>query len=75
MREFKEFVEKFVDALEIEESSELSRESYFRELEEWGSLSAMMLIAMIDEEYGKSIGDKEIKVAETLEDLFKLAVA
>ncbi len=75
MGEFKEFVEKFVDALEIEESSELSRESYFRELEEWGSLSAMMLIAMIDEEYGKSIGDKEIKVAETLEDLFKLAVA
>ena len=43
--EIKEFIEKFADAIDVENVDELTEETEFRELEEWSSLSVMLLIA------------------------------
>lgn len=71
--EIKDFIEKFADAIEVENVDELTEDTEFRELEEWSSLSVMLLIAFFDEEFEKQIGDKDIRSCTTLQDLYNLA--
>ncbi|RKE04593.1 phosphopantetheine-binding protein [Marinifilum flexuosum] len=73
--EIKEFIEKFAEAIEVEEVEILNAETEFRELDEWSSLSIMMLIAMMDEEYEKQVGDKEIKACQTIQDLYGITLS
>jgi acyl carrier protein len=70
-----EFILKFADAIEIAEVENLSGETVFRDLDEWSSLSVMLLIAFYDEEFGKEIGNVAIKECITIEDLYNLAIA
>lgn len=73
--DLQEFIGKFAEAIEIEEVENLSSETVFRDLEEWSSLSVMLLIAFYDEEFEKEIGDAAIKECTTIEDLYNLAIA
>lgn len=68
----KEFIEKFAEALDDIDSSTLTPETKFRELDEWSSLAALSIIAMADEEYDKEISGTDLKKAETIQDLFNL---
>lgn len=68
-----DFIEKLVEALEIEDVSTVTGETIFRDLDEWSSLSVMLLIAMFDEEFEKEITDKDIKACTTVADLYKFA--
>lgn len=69
----KDFIEKFAEAVDIEENVEkLNANTNFRKIEEWSSLAALSVIAMFDEEYGKTISGKEIRAAKTIEDLYNL---
>ena len=68
--EIKDFIEKFAEAIEIDDASTLSGSTEFKELDEWSSLAALSVISMVDEEYDISIGGKDIRTATTLEDLF-----
>lgn len=70
--EIKEFIEKFAEAVEVENVESLMAETEFRQLEEWSSLAALSLIAMYDEEYDKTINGATIREAQTIEDLFNL---
>ena len=71
--EIKEFIAKMAEAIEIENADTLTAETKFRELEEWSSLSVMLMIAFFDEEMGKLIGGTDIKTCQTIGDLYKLA--
>ena len=51
--EIKEFIEKFAEAIEVEEVENVTAETEFRQLEEWSSISVMLTIAFFDEECGK----------------------
>ena len=73
--EIKEFIEKFAEAIEIENVDSLTAETEFRDLDEWSSLSVMLLIAFYDEEFEKELTQAQIKEAKTIQDLFNLAVA
>lgn len=73
--EIKDFIEKFAEAIEIENVETLTEMTEFRELEEWSSLSVMLLIAFFDEEFEKQIGDKDVRSCTTLQDLYNLATA
>ena len=73
--ELQEFIEKFAEAIEVEEVESLTGKTEFRELDEWSSLSVMLLIAFYDEEFEKEIGDKDIKSCTTIEELYHLATA
>lgn len=73
--EIKEFIEKFAEAIEVEDIDSLNAETVFRTLDEWSSLSVMLLIAFYDEEFGKEISEKEIKSCKTIQDLYSFAIA
>lgn len=72
--EIKDFIEKFAEALDIEDAS-LNGSTKFKELDEWSSLGALDIISMVDEEYDVTLAGKDIRSVETLEDLFNLVVS
>ena len=73
--ELKEFIENFADQFDDTEASELSAETKFKELDEWSSLIALSVIAMIDEEYDIAIKGDDIRNSDTVEDLFNAVKA
>jgi acyl carrier protein len=73
--EISEFIEKLAEAIEIEDVEALTPETVFKDLEEWSSLSVMLIIAFFDEEFEKQIEEKDIHAAETINDLYLLATA
>ena len=73
--EIKEFIEKFAEQIEVGDVETLKPETEFRSLEEWSSLSVMILIAFYDDEFDKQIGETAIDGCKTINDLYKLATA
>ena len=69
------FIEKFAEAIEVEDVEALTAETDFRELEEWSSLSVMLLIAFYDEEFGKEITEKDIRTAHNIRELYIIAIS
>ena len=69
------FIEKFAEAIEVEDASQLVPETEFRDLEEWSSISVMLLIAFYDENFGREIGNSDILKCNTIKDLYDLATA
>jgi acyl carrier protein len=68
--ELEDFIEKFAEQFDDTEASEIKPETVFRELDEWSSLIALSVIAMVDEEYEITIKGEDITNAKTVEDLF-----
>ena len=73
--DLKDFIEKFAEQLEETEISSFSANTSFKELEEWSSLMSLAIIAMVDEEYGVRVKGDDIKDANTIEDLYKIALS
>lgn len=69
--ELKKFVENFANQFDETNPAEIKADTIFRELEEWSSLIALSVIAMIDEEYDVTLKGDDIRNATTVEDLFK----
>ena len=67
-----EFVSNFADQFDDTDAYEIHRNTKFHDLDEWGSLIAMGIIAMVKTQYGKTITGKEIRESVTVEDLFNL---
>ncbi|MCF8464359.1 MAG: acyl carrier protein [Flavobacteriales bacterium] len=65
-----EFIEVVKGLFADEELVEAS--TSFRELEEWSSMQALILIAAVDEHFGVTLPEKEFRKAITVEDLFRL---
>lgn len=70
MMELKEFIENFAAQFDETEASEFTAATVFKELEEWSSLTALSIIAMVDEEYDVTLKGEDIRNAVTIEDLY-----
>ena len=68
----KDFLKNFESILDEEPNFKLEMNSKFRDLDEWDSLAALSLIAMLDEKYNVKLSGDQIKVFETLEDIFNI---
>lgn len=66
------FIENFAAQFDETAVSEFKPETEFRKLDEWSSLSALSIIAMVDEEYDVRIKGDDIRNATTIEDLYTL---
>ena len=70
--EIKTFIEDFREQFDDTDPSEIQLETKFHELDEWSSLIAMGLIALVKTQYGKTITGKELRECVTVRDLFDL---
>jgi acyl carrier protein len=66
------FLADFANQFDDTDASEIQMGTKFHDLEEWGSLIGMSIIAMARTQYGKTITGKEIRECVTVEDLFNL---
>lgn len=70
--ELKEFIANFAEQFDDTDASEIQANTEFHELEEWGSLTGMGVIAMVKTVYGKNVTGKEMRECTTVEDLYNL---
>lgn len=70
--EIKEFIEKFAEIIDDTDVTVLTPETKFRELDEWSSLSALGIIAMVDEELDIELSAPEMRRVNTIQELFDL---
>ena len=64
------FVNCFFELLDDTDKSLITSDTVFKELEEWTSILALSLIAMVDEVYDVTLDTDDIRDANTLEDLY-----
>ena len=73
--EIQNFIRNFAEQFDETELEMITAETEFHELEDYSSLVALSIIAMIDEVYGVTIGGNEMKSSVTVHDLFNRVVA
>lgn len=70
--EINEFIANFIDQFDEAPSIEVTPETHFHEMDEWSSLIALSVMAMIDEEYDVKIKANEMRSSQTIQQLFDI---
>lgn len=70
--EINEFVDKFADQFDDIDTEDFSADTDFRANDEWSSLTALSVIAMVDEEYDVTLKGDDIIQSKTIGDLFNI---
>lgn len=73
--EINEFIQNFAEQFDDTPVEFLTPETVFHDLDEYSSIIALSIIAMIDEEYGVALTGNEMKAAVTIQDLFNTVKA
>ena len=68
--ELNEFVADFAELFVDTDPSEIQAETKFRELDEWSSLTGLLVIGMVLDKYGKNLIADDVRKSVTVEDLF-----
>lgn len=66
------FIGHFAEQFENIEATKLTADTKYRDLDEWSSLVALSVLAMIDEEYDVQLKGEEMRSTKTLGELFNL---
>lgn len=74
MKSLEEFVELFAEQFDETDASEIKASTVFHDLEEYSSLIALSIIAMIDEEFDVTIKGDDMRASVTVEDLYNKVV-
>ena len=73
--DLQEFVAHFAEQFEETDASVFTPETIFHELDEYSSLIALSIIAMVDEEYDVTLKGDDMRAAVTIQDLFNTVQA
>ncbi len=64
------FLQSFTEQFDETDPSTVTLDTKFKEIGEWSSMVALMVIAMVDENYNKKITGADLREADTIEQLF-----
>jgi len=67
-----QFLKNFSLQFDDTDADEIKLDTNFKELEEWGSLTALSVMAMADEEYSVKLTAADFRDSNTLQDIFNL---
>ena len=67
-----QFIEYFADLFDETDTEDITATTQFKDLDEWSSLVALSVIAMVDEEYDVEFRGDDIRGSNTVEDLYKI---
>lgn len=68
-----DFMDVMTEAFSPE--TEVKANTFFRELEEWSSMQALIVIAAVDEHFEITLPEKEFRKAQSFDDLYNLTVS
>jgi acyl carrier protein len=69
--ELQKFISDFAACFNSTPIETFAADTPFKKNEEWGSMMALIVIAMADADYNKTITAEDIKAANTIQDLFE----
>jgi acyl carrier protein len=69
------FIINFANQLLDADANELTANTLFRELDDWDSLTAMAVLAMISDEYKVKIDELAFRELKTIGDIYNFVVA
>jgi acyl carrier protein len=67
-----EFILKLEEEFEDLPKGSLKTDTHFRDIEDWSSMHALIIIAMIDTEYDVNISGQELSEIETIHELYSI---
>lgn len=67
-----EFVSAFAAEFDETPEDQFNADTEYKTLEEWGSLTALSIISMVDEQMDKTVTGADLRACNTIEDLFNL---
>lgn len=70
--DIKEFIEHFIEQFDEAPVIEVTPETRHHEMDEWTSMIALSVMAMIDEEYDVQIRADEMRNSRTVQELFDI---
>ena len=73
--ELEKFVENFAEQFEETDAKEITASTVYKDIDEWSSLTALSILAMVVEEYEVALRGEDIENANTVEDLFNIVKA
>ena len=74
MKSLEEFVALFAEQFEDTDATEISAETVYHDLDEWSSLIALSIIAMVDEEFDVALKGEDVKNSITVADLYNRVI-
>lgn len=66
-----EFIKNFVEQLDVKDPATITADTVFENLDEWCSMTALSVIAMVGDKYDVAIGGDIIQDSSTINDLFE----
>ena len=70
--DIKEFINNFADQFDDLDAASLTPETEYMTLNDWNSLVALSVIAMIDEDYDVTLKGNDIREGKTIEGLYNI---
>lgn len=70
--EINDFIQNFADQFDETDASVFTPETNFRDLDEWGSLIALSVMSMVDDEYDVQLTAEEMRATNTIQELFNV---
>ncbi|MCB9188344.1 MAG: acyl carrier protein [Flavobacteriales bacterium] len=70
-----EFIQKLEEEFDDIEQNSLTPSTNYRSIENWGSMHALIIIALVDTEFDVSLSGADLKNTQTIQDLYDLVVS
>lgn len=70
-----QFIDNFADLFDDTDADTIKANTHFKSLDEWSSLIALSVIAMIDEEYDVEFRGDDIRNSNTVSDLYDIVLS
>lgn len=70
-----EFVKAFAEEFDETPEDQFKADTEYKSMEEWSSLTALSIIALAMEAFGKKITGADLRSCNTIEDLYNLILA
>jgi acyl carrier protein len=69
------FVSEFADQFDDLDTSAFAPETLFKENDEWSSMTALSVIAMVDDSYSVRLTGDDIRNSKTIQEIFDIVLA
>ena len=70
-----QLIDNFADLFDETDADTIKADTRFKSLDEWSSLIALSVIAMIDEEYDVEFRGDDIRNSDTVDDLYNIVLS
>ena len=67
-----EFLANFAEQFEETDPSDIRFDTQYHDLDEWSSLTGLLVIGMVLDKYGKNLKADDVRHSVTIEDLYNI---